>query len=143
MNRELKFEQKVYLKAGRNEVWDALVNPEKIKKYLFGTNTVCDWKEGSTIVFEGEHEGTKYRDSGVIKEFIVGKNLAYTYWSSFSTLENTPENHSFIRFSLSDFAEGTELVMCQEGFASLEAQKHSQSSWDMVLNSLKDIVENE
>ncbi len=38
-------------------VWDALVNPEMIKQYMFGTNAVSDWKEGSPIVWKGEWEG--------------------------------------------------------------------------------------
>ena len=48
------------------KVWDALVNPEMIKQYMFGTNAVSDWKEGSPIVWEGEWEGKPYEDKGVI-----------------------------------------------------------------------------
>lgn len=143
MNTELKIEQKIYIEALKNDVWDALVNPEKIKKYLFGTNAISDWKVGSEIAFEGEFEGTKYRDSGKIIDSRKDEKFQYTFWSSFSKMENTPENHSLITFQLSEFGEGTELLLSQEGFASLEAKKHAVSSWDMVLGSLKEILEKE
>lgn len=34
----------VDIAATRNKVWDALVTPETIKKYMFGTNVVTDWR---------------------------------------------------------------------------------------------------
>jgi uncharacterized protein YndB with AHSA1/START domain len=35
------------------KVWDALVNPDIIKKYMIGTTVISDWKEGSQIVWRG------------------------------------------------------------------------------------------
>jgi uncharacterized protein YndB with AHSA1/START domain len=35
-------------------VWDALTNPETIKQYMFGTNVVTDWRQGSSIVWKGK-----------------------------------------------------------------------------------------
>ncbi len=34
-----------------------MTNPEKIKIYLFGTETGTDWKIGSSIIFKGEYDG--------------------------------------------------------------------------------------
>ena len=42
-----------------SKVWDALTNPEIIKKYLFGTETITDWKVGSEIIFQGEYGENK------------------------------------------------------------------------------------
>ena len=36
------------------QVWDALTNPAVIRQYMFGTNVVSDWEEGSPIVWKGE-----------------------------------------------------------------------------------------
>ncbi|MBX3257916.1 MAG: hypothetical protein KF862_27545 [Chitinophagaceae bacterium] len=47
MNNELTTKNSVEINADRAKVWDALINPEKIKMYLFGTKTVTDWKKGS------------------------------------------------------------------------------------------------
>ena len=32
------------------KVWEALVTPETIKQYMFGTDVVSDWKEGGPIM---------------------------------------------------------------------------------------------
>jgi hypothetical protein len=37
-----------------------------IKEYLFGTNTITDWKVGSTVSFQGEFDGHSYHDKGVV-----------------------------------------------------------------------------
>ena len=64
-----------------SKVWDTMTNPEIIKEYLFGTETVTDWKVGSEIVFQGEYNGQKYRDHGVILEYIPNELVSYSYWS--------------------------------------------------------------
>ncbi len=40
----------VVIGAPVEKVWDALVNPATIKQYMFGTNVVSNWEEGSPIV---------------------------------------------------------------------------------------------
>ena len=46
-----------------SKVWDALTNPDQIKKYFFGTNAISDWKVGSPLEFKGEWEGKEYHDT--------------------------------------------------------------------------------
>jgi putative transcriptional regulator len=33
-------------------VWDALINPDKIKQNMFGTNVVSDWKEVKRVIHD-------------------------------------------------------------------------------------------
>jgi len=40
----------ISIKAPSTRVWDALVTPAAVKQYMFGTNVVSDWKEGSAIM---------------------------------------------------------------------------------------------
>ena len=63
------------------KVWDALVNPEMIKLYMFGAVAESDWKEGSPIVWKGEYEGRKYEDKGVIQKLQPERLLQYTHFS--------------------------------------------------------------
>jgi hypothetical protein len=35
------------------KIWDALINPEIIKEYLYGTQAISEWKEGSPLLFTG------------------------------------------------------------------------------------------
>jgi len=141
MTNKLVIKKSVEINADKTKVWDALVNPEKIKLYLFGTETITDWKVGSPIVFQGVWEGVIYKDKGTILRFIPGQKLKYDYWSSFSKLEDVPENYQQITFDIINQGGKTILTLTQENIPNQEAKEHSESNWGMVLNQLKQIVE--
>jgi uncharacterized protein YndB with AHSA1/START domain len=122
-------------------VWHALVTPELIKQYLFGTNVECDWKAGSQFFFRGEYQGTTYEDKGVILEITPESVLKYTYWSSMSGTPDRPENYVDVMFTLSRVNSGTMLTLHQNGMKSEDARKHSEQNWGTVLEGLKNIVE--
>lgn len=103
MRNDLIVSESVDVNALPAKVWDALTNPEIIKKYLFGTETLTDWKVGSEIIFQGEYGEKKehtYRDKGVIMQNVPNKLLSYSYWSGFSGLEDSPQNYSLITYNL-------------------------------------------
>jgi hypothetical protein len=66
VNRGLVAKASTIIDASIAKVWEALTSPEKIKQYMFGTDVVSDWKEGSSIRWKGEWQGKKYEDKGVI-----------------------------------------------------------------------------
>jgi uncharacterized protein YndB with AHSA1/START domain len=43
MDKNLTVTATIEINADTNKVWDALINPEKIKVYLFGTETISEW----------------------------------------------------------------------------------------------------
>ena len=141
MNRNLKVSQSVTINANADAVWDMLTNPAKIKEYMFGTNAKTDWQVGSTISFEGEYDGKSYADKGLVKQSVPGKVLQYDYWSGFSGLADEPENYSLVTFTIEETEGGTELNLEQLGYASEQAQQHSQAAWSQVLVSMKEIAE--
>ena len=77
-----------------------LTNPEIIKEYLFGTETITDWKPGSEIIFKREYQGQGCRDRGIVQENILHEKISYTYWSAFTGKEDKPENYSLVILSL-------------------------------------------
>lgn len=141
MNKELTITQSIEINADKAKVWDSLTNPEKIKIYLFGTETVTDWKTGSTIVFQGEYQGHQYKDKGTILDIKTNELLQYSYWSGFSGLEDKPENYSLITYKLETTNDKTLLTLTQEGFANEEAQQHSKTNWMNVLQQIKQLTE--
>ncbi len=141
MASELIVKKSININADKAKVWDALVNPEKIKLYLFGTETISDWKVGSPIVFQGVWEGVTYKDKGTILEFIPEQKLKYDYWSSFSKLEDVPENYQQITFDLINQDGKTILTLIQENVPNQIAKEHSEANWGIVLDQLKQIVE--
>src|SRR5919199_1123323 len=93
MNRNLVARASITIDAPRAQVWSALVNPEAIKQYMFGTNVVSDWREGSPIVWKGEWQGKSYEDKGVILELKPGRTLQYSHFSPLSGAPDRPENY--------------------------------------------------
>ena len=69
--------------------------------------------------------------------------LQYNYWSSFSGLEDNLSNYSIVTYQLEASNHQTILTLTQKGFANEKALEHANSGWDMVLQGLKEMVENE
>jgi len=144
MNPNLKVETSIVVNAPMAKVWDAIVNPAVIKKYLYGTETVTDWKVGSPIVFQGEYEGTKYRDKGVILKLEKEKILQYTYLSSFSELEDIPENYGIVTMKVEEMPNqlGVKVTAGTSNFENEERLQHATESWNETLKQLKSVLEN-
>jgi len=142
MRNDLIVSKSIIVNANNDKVWKALTNPEIIKEYLYGTETLTDWKVGSEIIFQGEYNGQKYRDRGVILENILNTKISYSYWSIFYGLEDKPENYSSVSYTLADKGNNqTELIWTQKGFANEEGYKHSESGMDKFLKRIKNIIE--
>src|SRR5580693_5172548 len=119
MNHDLVVSKSVEINAAPAKVWEALTNPAIIKEYLYGTETVTDWKVGSEVIFQGEYEGHKYRDRGVIKENVLNEKISYSYWSGFSGLEDKPENYALVTYKLSSADnKKTVFTWTTKGFAN-------------------------
>lgn len=141
INKELVFEISSDINASPEKVWDVLTNPNIIKKYLFGTDTICDWKVGSRITFQGEFNGMTYKDGGYILDIEENKILRYSYWSSFSELEEKEENYSIVSYILKEMKGKTQLTLSQSGFPDEARLEHSKANWKMVIESIKKIAE--
>src|SRR5512135_3274710 len=83
------------------KVWDALTNPQVIKQYMFGTNVVFDWQEGSPIIWQGEWQGRKYEDKGVILKLAPERMIRYSHFSPLSGVPDVPENYHTVTVELS------------------------------------------
>jgi uncharacterized protein YndB with AHSA1/START domain len=137
----MQLKTSITIQAPIAKVWDALINPEQIKKYFFGTETISDWKVGSSLVFKGVWEGKEYIDKGIILELEENKKLKYNYWSSFSGTADIPENYANITYELSEEGGKVVLTVLQDGFKTKEQQEHSEKNWQTVMGSLKALVE--
>ena len=142
MNHILSVSESITIAVSSKKMWEVLTQPEIIKDYLFGTETITDWKPGSKIIFQGEYQGHKYKDEGVILEFKPFEKISYTYWSGFSGLENKAENYSVVSYSLKAIdATTTELTWAQKGYVDEERQKHSKTGMPEFLEAIKTVAE--
>ena len=132
MNHDLSVTGKVRINA----------DAEKIKEYLFGTETVTDWQPGSPIVFQGAYNGQQYRDHGVVLEHIPGRRLRYSYWSGFTGLPDEPGNYSEICYLIEPLDhECCDFLWIQKGYSSEAGYQHSLQGMDEFMKTIKAIAE--
>jgi len=143
MTHQLTATATIRITADKGEVWDTLTNPEKIKKYLFGTQAISDWKKGSTLKFTGEWEGKTYEDKGTILDTEPGKLFRYTYWSSMGKLEDKPENYATVTYELVPASAETILNIKQDNIANEEAREHAEKNWLYILSEIKRLIESQ
>jgi len=141
MAKKLVSRSGITIDAPVSKVWQALTEPAQIKQYLFGTNTVSDWKKGSPISYEGEWEGKKYKDKGTIIEIVPEKLLHTTYWSSMGGKEDKPENYNNVIYELQPQNGKTMITISQDNIDTGEQLKHMEQNWAMVLDSMKKLLE--
>ncbi len=141
MKNTLIAQAHITISAPIAKVWDALVNPEMIKQYMFGTNAISDWKEGSPIVWKGEWEGKPYEDKGVILQLKSERVLQYSHFSPLSGQTDVPENYHTLTIELSSEEKGTLLLVSQDNNSTEEDREHSEKMWGMMLTGIKKVLE--
>ncbi len=141
MEQKLVSKSSTIINAPVNKVWEALTNPSLIKQYLFGTNTITDWKKGSPITYEGEWEGKAYKDKGKIVDIIPEKLLHTTYWSSMSGKEDRPENYNNVLYEVEEQNGGTLITISQDNIKDEKELEHMNQNWGIVLDSMKKLLE--
>jgi len=132
--------KKISLKASPAEVWDALTDPEKTKKYFFNCRVFSSWKPGSPIVFKGRiFLVKKIEMHGTIIQAEPGKLLQYKLANG-----KDGKTFSFVTDKLNYSNGGTVLEITDDVGAGEGAEKRkarSEKGWDKVLAGLKKLVE--
>jgi uncharacterized protein YndB with AHSA1/START domain len=141
MEKNLIAKASINISAPSTDVWNALVTPQAIKQYMFGTNVVSNWSEGSSIVWKGEWQGKSYEDQGKILQFKPGQRLQYSHFSSLSGLPDKPENYHTVTIDLAVEGPHTRVSLAQDNNATEEARAHSEKNWGMMLTGLKNFLE--
>lgn len=131
----------IIVNASTGEVWDALVNPVKIKQYMFGADVESDFKPNSKICFTGEWEGKAFEEKGFVLDVEKGKLLRYTTFNPKSEELDIEENYHTITIELNALDNKTNVSLSQDNNESEEMRAHSQKNWEMVLEKLKQVVE--
>ena len=151
MQKPLTIENTITIHAPATEVWDALINPEQTKKYMFGCETVSDWKLGSPLLWRGEWEGAEMVFvKGTIVALQPEKQLVYTVFDPNSTIEDIPENYLTVTYDLSEKGDQIQLTVTQGDYATVaEGERRYNESynggegWNPILVGIKNLVEEE
>ena len=129
------------INAPAQKVWDALTDPEVIRRYMFGTNVISDWKQGSPIVWKGEWQGKKYEDRGVILKLEPERLIQYSHFSPLSGKPDLPENYHTVTIELVSHGVETAVSLSQDNNETEQAREHSEENWKTMLASLKKLLE--
>jgi uncharacterized protein YndB with AHSA1/START domain len=139
----------ITIHANTNHVWDALTNPEKTKKYMFGCEAISDWKPGSPLLWRGSHEGKEMIFvKGIVLEIIPNKRLKFTVIDPNIDMPDIPENYLNVTYELFENKGTTLLTVVQDGFeGAADGENRYQDvynkgeGWKPVLVEIKKVVE--
>jgi uncharacterized protein YndB with AHSA1/START domain len=141
MSKGIVAKASVVADAPIDEVWKALVTPETIKSYMFGSTVASDFRVGSPITWKGEWQGKAYEDKGEILKCEPERLLQYTHFSPLTGLPDKPENYHTVTIQLTARGEQTQVELAQDNNATEEERAHSQENWETMLDGLKKVVE--
>lgn len=139
----------ITINASAAKTWDYLVNPMHTKKYMFGCETVSDWKIGSSLLWKGNYEGKEMVFvKGNILNIEKQKQLKYSVIDPNATYPHTPENHLQVTYDLAEQNGKTLLTVIQDGFENAaEGEKrykevyNNGEGWNPILVEIKKLVE--
>lgn len=142
-SKDLTANAQTSINTSVDKVWDALTNPDTIKKYMFGTTVSSDWKEGSDITWKGEWKGKQYEDKGKIVEIKPKSHISYTHFSPLTGLPDVPDNYHTVSIKLVPKNGSTTVVLSQNNNKTDDDRQHAEDNWNMMLSALKKLVEAE
>ena len=139
----------ITINATTEKVWDALTNPEQTKKYMFGCETVSDWRKGSPLLWKMLHQGEEVVVvKGNITDIEPNKLLKYTTFHPNASYADIPENYLHVTYELKEKNRQTTLTVSQDGFENAaEGEKrykdvyNNGEGWNPILVAIKKIVE--
>src|SRR5688500_11327509 len=116
----LEIKNSITIEAPASKVWNALVNPEQTKRYMFGCEAISDWRVGSSLIWKGQHEGKDMVFvKGSVADIQPDRLLAYTVFDPFSTIEDIPENYLTVTYELKPDNGRTELTVTQGDYSTV------------------------
>ena len=131
----------VDVSASPRQVWDALTDREAIARFTFGAEVDTDWKEGSPITWTGEFDGRPFQDKGEVLEVVPEQRLRMTHFSPLTGEDDVPENYHTLDYRLTGAGDSTHVTLDQDGNDSEAQAEQFSSNWQMMLDQLKDYVE--
>jgi uncharacterized protein YndB with AHSA1/START domain len=149
MQKTLIVKNNITINAPAAKVWDVLTNPEQTKKYMFGCETVSDWKPGSPLWWRGSYEGKEMVFvKGNIVEIDPGKFLSYTTIDPNSAIADIPENYLTVTYTLKEENGQTIFNVTQGDYSKVadgekrykEAYNNGEG-WNPILIEIRKLAE--
>lgn len=148
MSNPLVITNTITINAPAASVWDALVNPEQTKKYMYGCEALSDWEQGSPLIWKGEFDGVELiAVKGAVEEIVPEEYLAYTVLDPNGPYEDVPANYLLVTYSLHTSNGETTLTVTQGDYATApDGDKRYKEAvdgggWSAIIAEIKKLVE--
>lgn len=148
MEESLIIENEIDIEAPAGKVWDALINPEQTRKYMFGCAVISDFKEGDPMLWQGEVDGQLVT---FVKGHVVRcdpeRELVYTTFDPNSDVPDIPENYLTVTYRLTGNEGKTTLYISQGDYSKVHdgetRYRHAEEAggWLGLMMSIKELVE--
>ena len=141
----------ITINAPASKVWNALVNPEQTKKYMFGCEAISEWRVGSPLLWKGQYEGKEMVFvKGSVADIQLERFLAYTVIDPNSSIEDIPENYLTVTYELKSQNGKTDLMVTQGDYSAVadgerrfKESSNNGEGWNPILVEIKKLVESE
>ena len=140
----------ITINAPADDVWDALVNPNKTKIYMFGCEAVSSWQPGDELLWKGNFDGQELvAVKGEIVSIEPGSRLEYTTFDPNNPeMADVPENYLNVIYELQEIDGKTMLTVSQGDFSTVAngEQRYKEvynngEGWNPILIQIKSLVE--
>ena len=140
----------ITINAPAESVWDALVNPEKTKIYMYGCEAVSNWDPGDNLIWKSVVEGKEFvAVKGQILAIRPGSYLQYsTFDPNDTSIEDVAENYLKVVYDLKEENGKTKLTASQGDFTTVakgnerfEEVYNGGLGWKPMLEKIKSLVE--
>lgn len=139
----------ILINAPIETVWAVLTESTYTKIYMFGCETISDWKVGSPLIWKMQHEGKDFIPvKGEVLEITKPTLLKYSVIDPNASYPDIPENYLKVTYSLEEDKNQTKLTITQDGFENAaEGEKrfkdvnNNGEGWMPILVQMKDLAE--
>lgn len=132
----------IEISAPATRVWEALVNPEKVKLWQYGSDLVTTWQPGSSIRFITPWGDKIFEQWGKVMEVVPPKLLKYSLFAPRPDLADNPENYFFMTYLLEENQGKTKLSIIQEDPRPQTQPAQADEGENTILLGLKALIEN-
>ncbi len=148
MLKQLVLRDSIALNTSPSHVWDVLTNPAQTKMYMFGCETVSDWKIDHPLLWNGNHNGKEMTYvKGNIVEIEHERFLAYTSFDPHAGVADIPENYLTVSYEIYVENGQTILTITQGDFATVEngEQRYQnalkEGGWAPILVEIQKLID--
>jgi uncharacterized protein YndB with AHSA1/START domain len=101
--------------ATPDRVWAALIQPDEIAVYMWGSRVEASWEIGSPVTWNGEYDGKAYRDRGKVLAYDEPHVLSVTHYSPLMGQADEPKNYHTLVYTLAADGDRIRVRLTQEG----------------------------